>query len=310
MNGKIALIMLVILLLALLFFGYGKTELEQRAIAGVISIDKTDGGYSVGAATYTVSDTDSNDYLLEGLSGEGNTLGEAMENCRKKSTRELYLGHCIAVVISDDVANSLESLLHEITDCDLLSVTTAIFFTEGNAKEMIFAETGTAFGVTESVSNLAAGDFEVTRIYELLTQNEKPNGCVPVISLYDFDSIGEIKRDIKISGIYVFDNGRYNLLKGDSLEGAELLCGMKKAVNYSGKKIPVKIRVKYADNCAVIKIIGISFKNGTVSEDIKESVTTAISESARSNIDILRLGRMSVVTDEGLDLLSVKYYVI
>ena len=104
-DRRVLLFKLFLAAVALLFFivpdAITSPEIEQRVLAGVLGIDRTETGYSLTAQVVVPRRASEGEPPQEVVTAEGGSIPEGIDKLNRALGRQIELGHCGVIVLGD-----------------------------------------------------------------------------------------------------------------------------------------------------------------------------------------------------------------
>ncbi len=206
----------VLLITVLLCSGcWDKKEYNQLALAQAIAIDYADGQYQLTmqlimpkASEETVSSE--NIWIID---GQGDSVGDALEQIALRAPREIYLDHLDIVLLGEalmqqDIDNGLEYLMKQ----NVLRRRTNLLAVEGMAGDILQAKPDLAEVDIFYLANLLKG------------QNRRMKGSNTIINDYYVNAGTELQEALVIPKVSAEDEKELQLSGGALLKDGVLLC--------------------------------------------------------------------------------------
>lgn len=249
MRKRVSLILIICILMSLVTGCWDRVEISDIAIASIAALDKTDNDktrltlviiiprqFQQGGASGSPSNK--KDYIQ--ISGEGDTVMDAYEAIRKKSSRNLFLSQLKVLVIGEKlaragIADSLDFFSRQ-RDSRLSKV---IVFTK-NLNELLNADSGLDRLLSDTIKeelafnihkNLSLRDF-----LDMLTEEGiDPMGVeVEMVNMTEGENSDTSEKSCGITGLAVFHNDKLvGWLDNKESSGIYILIGKAKDYNFS-----------------------------------------------------------------------------
>lgn len=237
-------------LLAFLLSGCkGSGEVQRRLVVHAIGVDPADEGFTVSYQVFAgradeSGPTDADESTVVTLLAAGRTLGEAEENLRLKTGKEVFLGDCELILISDKLREiGLMGFLDYLKSSDVYSGV-SVAYCRGSASETVSAKlkqgSATAIllrGVLEEA--IMCGRALSSRVIELTNALEfdGESAAVPVLEMTlgrdNGDGSTLTETDIGVyHSIIMTPNGCGPETDSDSAAGISLLKGSTRALEF------------------------------------------------------------------------------
>lgn len=188
-------------------------DIEERSIATLVILDKTDTGYAfyveyavISASSSSGSGEGKNSYRFS--VGEGETLAIARDVLETKSINPIYLGAVSAVVLTENMARfGIEEYMYRLREINDYRKVVDIFVTSETPEAVMAIGRGeTSVGkIVESIlKNLIKNDqiCDIAHLAKVLEHMANTNNCflLPAVSI--------VNEEIIVSGFSVFSDAR------------------------------------------------------------------------------------------------------